>query len=49
MGKNAAQPIEPGYGALVARLLMVGISQQRRPALPAQRITAHSAMSNYRI
>jgi len=49
MGENATQPIEPHYGTLAALLLLVGISPLRRRALPAHRIAAHSAASNYRI
>ena len=48
-GENATQPIEQRYGTLAALLLLVGISPLRRRALPAHRITAHSAVSNYRI
>ena len=48
-GENATQPIEPRYGTLAALLLLVGISPLRRRALPAHRIAAHSAVSNYRI
>ena len=47
-GENATQPIEPHYGTLAALLLLVGISPLRRRALPAHRIAAHSAASNYR-
>jgi len=49
LGENATQPIEPHYGTLAALLLLVGISPLRRRALPAHRIAAHSAVSNYRI
>ncbi len=48
MDENATQPIEPHYGTLAALLLLVGISPLRRRALPAHRIAAHSAASNYR-
>jgi hypothetical protein len=39
---NATHPIEPCCGMLAALLLLAGTSPQRRLALPAHRITAHS-------
>jgi hypothetical protein len=39
---SAAHPIEPCCGTLAALLLLAGTSPQRRRALPAHRITAHS-------
>jgi hypothetical protein len=39
---SATHPIEPCCGALAALLLLAGTSPQRRHALPALRITAHS-------
>jgi len=44
---SAARPIEPRCGTLAALLLLAGTSPQRRRALPAHRIAAHSAASNY--
>ena len=49
MGENATQSIEPLYSTLAELLLLLGISPLRRRALPAHRIAAHSAASNYRI
>jgi hypothetical protein len=46
--ESATRPIELRYGALAALLLLAGMSPQRRLALPAHRITAHSGASNYR-
>ena len=45
-GDNATHPIEPRYGTLAALLLLAGGSPQRRRALPAHRITAHSGAFN---
>jgi hypothetical protein len=42
---SATPPIEPRCGALAALLLLAGTSPQRRLALPAHRITAHSGVS----
>ncbi len=46
LGECATRPIEPRYGTLAALLLLAGISPQRRRALPAHRIAAHSGASN---
>ena len=48
LGENATHPIEPRYGALAALLLLAAIRPQRRRALPAHRIAAHSGASNCR-
>jgi hypothetical protein len=48
-GESATHPIEPRCGALAALLLLAGTSPQRRLALPAHRITAHSGVFNCRI
>ena len=48
-GESATRPIEPRYSTLAALLRLVGISPQRRRALPAHRIAAHLAPSNCRI
>ena len=45
-GDGATHPIEPRYGTLAALLLLAGTSPQRRHALPAHRIAAHSGASN---
>ena len=42
---SATHPIEPCCGTLAALLLLAGTSPQRRHALPAHRITAHSGAS----
>jgi hypothetical protein len=42
---SATHPIEPCCGALAALVLLAGTSPQRRRALPAHRITAHSGAS----
>ena len=42
---SATRPIEPCCGVLAALLLLAGTSPQRRRALPARRITAHSGAS----
>ena len=42
---SATHPIELCYGTLAALLLLAGTSPQRRLALPAHRITAHSGAS----
>jgi len=47
-GESATHPIEPRCGTLAALLLLAGMSPQRRRALPARRITAHSGASNCR-
>ncbi len=39
---------KPSSGLLVSGLSLAGMSPLRRHALPALRITAHSAVSNYR-
>jgi hypothetical protein len=44
-GPSATHPIEPCCAALAALLLLAGTSPQRRLALPAHRITAHSGAS----
>jgi len=41
-GESATHPIEPRFGTLAASLLLAGMSPQRRRALPAHRIAAHS-------
>ena len=46
VGDNATHPIEPRWRTLVALLLLAGRSPQRRRALPAHPITAHSGASN---
>ncbi len=46
LGDSATHPIEPRYGALAVLLLLAGMSPQRRRALPAHRIAAHSGASN---
>ncbi len=46
LGDSATHPIEPCCGALAALLLLAGMSPQRRRALPAHRIAAHSGASN---
>ena len=46
LGESATHPIEPRYGTLAALLLLAGMSPQRRRALPAHRIAAHSGASN---
>ena len=46
LGESATRPIKPRYGALTALLLLAGMSPQRRRALPAHRIAAHSGASN---
>jgi len=46
LGESATHPIEPRCGALAALLLLAGMSPQRRRALPAHRIAAHSGASN---
>ena len=48
LGENATHPIEPPWSALAALLLLAGSSQQRRLALPAHPMTAHSGASNCR-
>ena len=48
LGESATHPIEPRCGALAALLLLAGMSPQRRRALPAHRIAAHSGASNCR-
>ncbi len=48
LGESATHPIEPRFGALAALLLLAGMSPQRRHALPAHRIAAHSGASNCR-
>jgi len=45
-GDSATHPIEPRCDALAALLLLAGMSPQRRRALPARRIAAHSGASN---
>jgi hypothetical protein len=47
-GDSATHPIEPRCGTLAALLLLAGTSPQRRRALPAHRIAAHSGASNCR-
>jgi hypothetical protein len=42
---RATHPIAPCCGTLAALLLLAGTSPQRRRALPAHRITAHSGAS----
>ena len=42
---SATHPIEPRCGTLAALLLLAGTRPQRRLALPAHRITAHSGAS----
>jgi len=42
---SATRPIEPRCGMLAALFLLAGTSPQRRLALPAHRITAHSDVS----
>ena len=44
--ESAAHPIEPRCGTLAALLRLAGMSPQRRCALPAHRIAAHSGASN---
>ena len=46
LGESATHPIEPRCGTLAALLLLAGRSPQRRCALPAHRIAAHSDASN---
>jgi len=46
LGESAKHPIEPRCAALAALLLLAGMSPQRRRALPARRIAAHSGVSN---
>ena len=46
VGDSATRPIRPRCGALAALVLLAGMSPQRRPALPAHRIAAHSGASN---
>jgi hypothetical protein len=48
LGESATRPIAPRCGTLAALLLLAGMSPLRRHALPAHRITAHSAVSNCR-
>jgi hypothetical protein len=48
LGDSATHPIEPRCGTLAALLLLAGTSPQRRRALPAHRIAAHSGASNCR-
>jgi hypothetical protein len=45
-GPSATHPIELRCGTLAALLLLAGTSPQRRLALPAHRITAHSGASS---
>ena len=42
---SATHPIEPCCGTPAALLFLAGTSPQRRRALPAHRITAHSGAS----
>jgi hypothetical protein len=44
-GLSATHRIEPRYGTPAALLLLAGTSPQRRRALPAHRIAAHSGAS----
>ena len=46
LGESATHPIEPRCGTLAALLLLAGMSPQRRRALPAHRIAAHSGAPN---
>ncbi|MBA4261469.1 MAG: hypothetical protein C0443_05465 [Comamonadaceae bacterium] len=46
LGESATHPIEPRCGALAALLLLAAMRPQRRRALPAPRIAAHSGASN---
>jgi hypothetical protein len=46
LGESATHPIEPRYGVLAALLLLAAMRPQRRRALPAPRIAAHSGASN---
>jgi hypothetical protein len=48
LGDSATHPIELRCGTLAALLLLAGMSPQRRRALPAHRIAAHSGASNCR-
>ncbi|MBP8144307.1 hypothetical protein [Pseudorhodoferax sp.] len=48
LAESATRPIAPRCGTLAALFLLAGMSPLRRHALPAHRITAHSAVSNYR-
>jgi len=45
-GDSATHPIEPRWRTLAALLLLAGMSPQRRRALPAHPIAAHSGASN---
>ena len=45
-GDSATHPIEPRWRTLAALLLLAGSSPQRRLALPAHPIAAHSGASN---
>ena len=45
-GDNATHPIELRWRTLAALLLLAGMSPQRRRALPARPIAAHSGTSN---
>jgi hypothetical protein len=49
LGESATRPIEQRCATLAALLLLAGTSPQRRHALPAHRIAAHSGASNCRI
>jgi hypothetical protein len=46
LGDSATHPIEPRCDTLAALLLLAGMSPQRRRALPARRIAAHSGAFN---
>jgi hypothetical protein len=46
LGERATHPIELRYGTPAALLLLAGMSPQRRRALLAHRIAAHSGVSN---
>ena len=52
LGESATHPIEPRCGTLAGLqavlLLLAGMSPQRRRALPAHCIAAHSGASNCR-
>ena len=48
LGDSATHPIEPPWRARAALLLLAGTSPQRRRALPAHPMTAHSGASNCR-
>jgi hypothetical protein len=48
LGKSATHPIEPPWRTLAALLLLAGTSLQRRLALPAHPMTAHSGAYNCR-